>query len=128
MRGLLIQEPHISKILDGNKTWEMRGSHTNIRETIALIASGSDTVIGVCELVDCIGPLSANAFRANAAKVGKRPSEAALGYYKQTYAWVMAKPKRLHRPVPYVHPSGAIIWVRLADSVERTIKRQLAKV
>ena len=90
MRALLIRHPHIDKILDCDKTWEIRGSRTNIRGPIALVASGSGTVIGVCELVDCIGPLTANSFRKNAAKAGMRPSEATLGGYRQTYAWVLA--------------------------------------
>src|ERR1017187_7955597 len=113
MRALLIRHPWIDMILDGGKTWEIRGSRTSVRCQIALIASGSGTVVGVCDLVDCIGPLTANQFRTNAKKAGMRPSEATLGWYRQTYAWVMAKPRRLKHPVPYEHPSGAVIWVRL---------------
>ena len=38
--------------------------------------------------------------------------------YEKTYAWVMAEPKPLSQPIPYKHPSGAVIWVRLnADNV-----------
>ena len=33
--------------------------------------------------------------------------------YEKTYAWVMSEPKLLEPPVPYKHPSGAVIWVRL---------------
>lgn len=125
MRALLIRHPHIDNILAGKKKWEIRGSRTSVRETIALVASGSGTVIGVCDLVDCIGPLTANQFRRNAMKAGMRPSEAALGYYRQTYAWVMAKPRRLKQPVPYEHPAGAVIWVKLDCKVEREIRKQL---
>jgi hypothetical protein len=125
LRALLIRHPHIDKILDGKKTWEIRGSRTTIRGRIALIASGSGTVIGVCELVDCVGPLTANHFRKNAKKAGMRPSEANLGYYRKTYAWVLAKPKHLKKPVPYKHPSGAIIWVTLDHQVERKVLDQI---
>jgi hypothetical protein len=125
LRALLIPYPHIHKILDGTKTWEMRGSRTTIRGTIGLIASGSGTVIGVCDVVDCIGPLTANGFRKNATKAGMRPSEAQLGWYRQTYAWVLAKPEYLEKPVPYKHPPGAIIWVNLDRNVERKILDQL---
>ena len=127
MRALLIKEPWVGKILDGKKTWELRGSKTYVRETIALVASGSGTVIGVCELVDCIGPLSARVFQDNAKKAGIKPEHAKLGYYKQTYAWVMAKPKRLKKPIPYSHPSGAVIWVNLDAAVEKAIRRKLVK-
>jgi len=127
MRALLIREPWIGKILDGNKTWELRGSTTNVRETIALVASGSGTVVGVCELVDCIGPLSAHVFKENARNAGMEPEHAELGYYKRTYAWVMAKPRRLTKPIPYSHPSGAVIWVKLNDAVEKSIGRNLPR-
>jgi len=128
LRALLIRHPHIDKILDGQKTWEIRGSRTAIRGTIALIASGSGTVIGVCDVVDCIGPLTQDEFRKNAARAGMRKSEAQLGWYRQTYAWVLANPKYLKKPVPYEHPTGAVIWTTLDRSVERRIQRQLNEV
>ena len=125
MRALLIRHPWIDMILDGQKTWEIRGSRTSITGRIGLVASGSGIVLGVCALVDCIGPPTAEEFRKNAKKAGMRPSEATLGYYRHTYAWVMAKPRKLRQPVPYEHPPGAIIWVRLEAAVERQIRTQL---
>ena len=126
LRALLIRHPHIDKILAGRKKWEIRGSRTAVRETIALVASGSGTVIGVCDLVACLGPLTATEFRKNANKAGMRPSEAMVRPYRQTYGWVLEKPRTLDKPVPYKHPSGAIIWVRLDPKVERQILKQLA--
>ena len=73
-------------------------------------------VIGVCDLVDCVGPLKAAEFRRNAKKAGMRPGDATLGYYRQTYAWVVKNPRRLTRPVEYRHPPGAVIWVRLGTA------------
>jgi hypothetical protein len=125
MRALLIRHPFIDMILDGKKTWEMRGSRTIVRETVALVPSGSGTVVGVCNLVDCVGPLTAVEYRKNARKAGTLPSEAKLGYYKKTYAWVVARPRYLNKPVLYRHPTGAIIWVTLHPRVERAIRRQL---
>ena len=54
------------------------------------------------------------------------PREAKFGWYRQTYAWVLEKPRYLKRPVPYQHPQGAVIWVCLDDQVERKIIKQLA--
>ena len=125
MRALLIRHPFIDKILDGKKTWEMRGSRTYVRETIALVPSGSGTVVGVCDLVDCVGPLTTAEYRKNAQKAGTRPNEARLGYNRKTYAWVVACPRYLRKPVSYRHPNGAIIWVTLEPTVERAIRRQL---
>jgi len=45
-------------ILEGKKTCEIRGSRTNKRERIALIRCSSGLVVGTCEIVDVIGPLS----------------------------------------------------------------------
>jgi hypothetical protein len=70
MRALIIGTPHIEKILDCKKTWEIRGSRTNIRGQIGLIRSRSGTVIGVCDVIDCIGPLSVEQFRKNSRKAG----------------------------------------------------------
>jgi hypothetical protein len=124
MRALLIRRPWIDLILDGKKTWEIRGSGTLIRETIGLIASGSGTVIGVCDLVDCIGPLTIAEFGRNAAKAAMSKADARSGSgYRRTYAWVLDKPRRLKRPIQYEHPSGAVIWVRLDGSTERAIGR-----
>jgi hypothetical protein len=125
MRALLIRHPWIDLILDGKKTWEIRGARTTVRETIGLVPSGSGTVIGVCDLIDCVGPLTAQEFRKNAKKAGMRPSEAELGWYRQTYAWVLEKPRMLKRPIPYQHPSGAVIWVKLDPGVERGIRKQV---
>jgi hypothetical protein len=101
------------------------GPELTFRETIALIPSRSGTVIGVCDLVDCMGPLTAEQFRKNAKKAGMRPGEAKLGSYRQTFAWLLEKPRMLKWPVPYRHPSGAVIWVRLGGRVEREILEQL---
>lgn len=126
-RALLIRHPWIDMILDGKKTWEIRGSKIALRGVIGLIPSRSGTVAGVCEVVDCIGPLSAGEFRKNAKKAGMRPSEAELGWYRNTYAWVLTNPRYLKRPVPYKHPSGAVIWVSLNSRTQRAIQEQLRR-
>ena len=124
LRALIIRRQPLDKILSGKKTWEIRGSRTAIRGTVGLIESGSGKVVGLCEVVDCIGPLSANKFRVNCARAGMRPSQATLGWYRNTYAWVLAKPQRLDWPVPYKHPMGAVIWVTLDAKVERAARLQ----
>ena len=52
MKGLIIKAPWIDYILEGKKTWEIRGSNTNIRGRIALIKSGSGKIFGTVDLVD----------------------------------------------------------------------------
>ena len=43
--GLVIDEPYISQILAGDKTWEMRGSRTGKREVIGLIKKALNTCL-----------------------------------------------------------------------------------
>ena len=53
------------------------------------------------------------------------PDEAKLGWYKKTHAWVLNRAVRLKKPVPYDHPSGAVIWVLLNPKIERAILKQI---
>src|SRR5258708_28799155 len=127
--GLLIRVPWIDKILDGSKTWEIRGSHTSKEGRIGLIASGTGTVVGVADLVGVVGPLSLKELSANWRKAGFDSDEHLFRLpYKQTFAWVLQNPKRLRAPVPYNHPSGAVIWVRLKPDVEQEVLRQVGVI
>jgi hypothetical protein len=130
LSGLLIRSPHIGKILDGRKIWEIRGRSTAKRGLIALIQSGTGTVIGAADLVAIVGPLSRSEFAANARKIGLTKTEAGAARrlpYERTFGWVLKHPRRLKTPVPYSHPSGAIIWVNLRPAVQQAILRQLGR-
>ena len=114
-RGLIILPEPLRKILDRRKTWEIRSSATRIRGPIALIESGSGTVVGTCDLVDSVGPLTREQCRENARRAGGFTPDAG------SYAWVLQGARRLRTPVPYRHPRGAIIWVRLSPAVTRKL-------
>ena len=118
--GLLILKEPLDKILLGTKTWEIRGKATARRGPIALIESKSGHVVGTCDVVDVMGPLTLAALRRNARCTGFRPSQLP---YPKTYAWVLHSARRLTEPVPYSHPSGAVIWVRLEARVARQLER-----
>lgn len=111
LSGLIIQDPWISMILDGKKTWEIRGNATKKRGMIALIKSGTGKVIGVCEISDVIGPLTLETFLHNTDKHGDIGNNQELPY-KSTYAWVLSNPTRI-KPAIYKHPKGAITWVKV---------------
>lgn len=68
--ALLIHPSPLQKILNGSKTWEIRGRRAKKCEQIALIQKGSGTVVGVADLVDAVGPLTRSQFVANARKAG----------------------------------------------------------
>jgi len=118
--GLLILKEPLDKILSGTKTWEIRGKATARRGPIALIESKSGQVVGVCNVVDVVGPLSLAELRRNADRAGFRPGELP---YATTYAWVVRDARRLAERIPYRHPSGAVIWVRLEPSVVRRLPK-----
>jgi hypothetical protein len=112
-RGLIIGSPYIDWILAGKKTWEIRGSYTHVLGRIALIRSGSGLVVGTCELVDVVGPLTLQKLRTNASKLNRSKSEIRSLPYETTYAWVVRDVRKLKRPRRYKHPLGAVIWVKL---------------
>lgn len=108
MDCLIIKKEYLDKILAGKKTWEIRGSKTHKRGKIGLIQSGSGTIVGECELVDCVS-LTKEEYLKNK---DKHQSLNANLTYKKTYAWVLKNPKRYNEPKKYNHPKGAIIWVK----------------
>jgi hypothetical protein len=125
LRGLVMKNEPLELILTGKKSWEIRGANTNIREQIALIRSGSGLVVGICDLVGCKGPLSLKEYNRNSRKVGLRIRDIHSRLpYSTTFAWIIANPRRLQRPIPYVHPRGAIIWIKLSDELLPSLARR----
>ncbi len=116
MNGLLIRNPWIDMILQGKKIWEIRGSNTKKRGKIALIASGTGMIVGTCEIVDSIGPLTIIDLKANTNKHRISERNLVKPPYRKTFAWVLNKAKKLENPIPYKHPRGAIIWVKLPEN------------
>jgi ASCH domain len=126
LSGLLIRSPYIDWILAGSKTWEIRGSSTAKRGRIALIQSGTGTVIGVADLVDAVGPLTRRELATNARKLGlKKTGTLRPLPYRRTFAWVLKHARKLKTPIRYRHPSGCIIWVNLGPGIQAAISRQL---
>jgi hypothetical protein len=126
-RGLIIREPWVGMILDGQKDWEMRTSATKIRGPIALIAAGSGKIIGTADLCDVQGPFSHAQMAFNQARHRIPAEEIGKGEgARWNTAWVMKDAQRLDTPVPYEHPSGAVIWVALDDKTQARLARALA--
>lgn len=119
--GLIIDEPWISKILAGEKTWEMRSENTKKREQIGLIAKGSGKVVGVATLIDSLGPLSEEALASN-QDLHRVPLEL-LGKWR--CAWVLSDVRRLRTPVPYAHPPGAVKFVNLDSATVSRVESQI---
>lgn len=120
-KGLVVREPWISLLLDGAKTWELRGGATNIRGRIGLIGSGTGLVLGEAFLTGCRGPLSREELAGSVDK-----HRVAFDWlscrlpYRNTHAWELGQARRYEHPVQYRHPQGAVIWVDLTKSLIRT--------
>lgn len=115
MKGLIIDEPWLGKILRGEKVWEMRTTATGIRGRIALIRKGSGRIVGTANLIDSIGPLDMIACRAHRDKHGILSDQDEV-LLRWNHAWVLEGARPLLRDVSYQHPNGAVIWVNLEEA------------
>jgi hypothetical protein len=114
LNAIPILAPAVDWILDGKKTWEIRTRLTHIRGRIGLIRSKSLTIVGTCEILDVIGPLTSATIRKDArSKLNEAPRD--CSDYVGSYAWVLGNVRRLIEPIPYKHPSGAVTWVKLDE-------------
>lgn len=108
-RGLIIQKKWLDKIFDEGKIWEMRSSKTNVTGRIGLIEAGSGLIVGECILLGCpYYPINADNKHFDKHKV-----EDIELLKKWKYPWIISDAKRYNEPIPYNHPKGAVIWVKL---------------
>jgi len=117
--ALIVRRPWVDLILNGKKTWEMRSRMTNIRGVVGLIEAGSGLVFGEVEIVNSI-PLS---LRYLKDKIHKHQVDDFSLLEKWNVAWVLKNEKRYINPVPYNHPKGAVVWVKLTEQVKENIER-----
>jgi hypothetical protein len=118
-RLLIVAEPWASLLVDGDKTWELRTTSTKVRGPIGIAAKGTGTIIGKVDLVDVHGPFT-RAEIAPYEHLHRVPASSTSTYSgpKGLYAWEVTGAVRFTTPVPYRHPQGAVIWVRLDPAVE----------
>jgi hypothetical protein len=110
-RALIVRKEWSDKIFDefDPKLWEMRSFKTKVRGTIGIIEAGSGLIVGSVEIETCYHDKIA-------------PIEKFIKYHKVKdlsllekwcYAWVLSNAKRFDEPIPYKHPKGAVIWVKM---------------
>lgn len=112
MKGLIIKKHWLDKILSGEKIWEMRSMNTNIRGHILLIQSGSGKILGEAHLHNCIEVDTTDKELKKYHCIG---DEELLRKY--SYAWVLTNVVKFEKPIPYKHPQGAVIWVKIDNEV-----------
>lgn len=111
---LIIKPFWADKIFNENKLWEIRGSNTSKRGKIAIAKSGTSRAFGTAELIDSI-PLTKELWEANKNNHQVEITwEELLKVYKKPHAWIFKHDSatKYQTPIPYIHPRGAVIWVK----------------
>lgn len=110
---LIIKPEWGEKVLTGEKTWEIRGSSTSKRGTIAIAYSHTNRKFGEVELVDSV-ELNKEMWENNLDKhcAEGMSWDDLLKRYKKPYAWVLRNPKLYADPVQFEPHRGAVIWVK----------------
>ena len=109
MNALIVKEPWATMITTGEKTIELRTMRTKkIGHEIYIAKAGTKTLIGKVTIEKC-RPLTKEEYRLLDDK------HKAKGIYKHrhVYGWFLVNPIQFEKPIPYIHPRGAQIWVKL---------------
>ena len=95
-------------ILDGKKTWEIRGLRTCKRGWIHFAETqGGDKLLGRARLVNCL-----SVPHGDFQKYVDRHCVASLSEvtFDRIFAWEFADAERFSTPIPYAHTPGALCW------------------
>jgi len=111
-RALIIKKQYLDLIFDNDKIWEMRSTivKPKLFGRICLIEAGSGLIVGETDLIGCGKPLSER--MALLTKNFHQVEDLEL-LKKWKYPWLLENAKRYEKPIPYKHPQGAVIWVKL---------------
>lgn len=127
-RGLIIKSEPLNKILYKGKVWELRGRNFNLKGKekvkIALIESGTGNILGNCDIVESLGPLTKEVMkkRENKNKHQVENINEVFGRYNcEPYAWVLQNvyPFPEDKIIQYSYPHGAQTWVILVKHNKR---------
>jgi len=118
LSAIPIRTPFIDEILIGTKTWEIRSKYTKKIGPVALIRSGSGTVVATATLSKVV-ELTPSIARTNARRMGMSVTDAVD--CAGLYAWVLEEVICLKKPVRYKHPSGAVTWVTLDEPTTKEV-------
>lgn len=116
-RGLIVRDPYASKLLNGEKIWEIRGRPTQIRGPVVIVKQGTGKAYGIANLVRVLGPLDLDDLVTSPEVPPEERDELRRDGlpYLMTYAYVFTSPQWFEHPMSYRHPNGAVTWVRLPD-------------
>ena len=110
-RALLVWEPWCSVIVDGAKTWEIRGENTRKRERIANVRlRGANGEWQPCGKLAHSPTLPANVDKQCINYLNAIP-------YQEASAWALSDAQKYTTPRPYEHKPGCIKWIKLSIPV-----------
>lgn len=116
-RGLIVKAPWARALAAGEKQWELRNRPTQVRGQVAILEGGSCLAVGTMDIVDCIGPLGPCDLAAAARQGLILPNEVSDADREPQFAWVVANARMLSCPLPYQHPRGAVVWVKIDEGL-----------
>jgi hypothetical protein len=110
---LIIKPKWLNKIFHNGKCLEIRGSNTTKRGAIELAESGTSLIRGCCELQHAY-PIEDEEHWEQLKEFHQVDISwnELLKRYKHPYAWVFINVKEYKTPIQYIHPKGAVIWVK----------------
>jgi len=108
-RALIVKNEWLDKIFNEGKVWEMRSFKTKITGRIGLIESGTGLIVGETTIIGCFpNPIPK---KESLIRYHKVEDLKLLDRWK--YAWQLKDSKRYDNPIPYNHPQGAVVWVKI---------------
>ena len=113
MTALIVKEPWATMIVTGKKTIELRTRRTTkIGEEIYIAKAGTKTLIGKVTIQKC-SSLTKDEYHL------LKDKHKAAGIYanRQIYGWFLSNPVQFQQPIPYRHPQGAQMWVKLGHHI-----------
>jgi hypothetical protein len=112
-RALIVHKPWANMIVSGEKKWELRSRRRKIRDRVGIIEAGSAEIIGAATLVDCIDVASSQVGSLSRWFGLHRVPTEKLSRYLIRYAWCFEDAEIFKPGIPYHHPKGAQVWVKL---------------
>lgn len=106
--ALTIKKEWLDLILEGEKTWEIRGTTTQRRGYIHFAESGSGQLRGRAKLVDC-RRLERSTFMQFQSR--HRVPDVNMVKYKNIWAWILEEAEPYDASFDYSHKQGAVIFV-----------------
>lgn len=108
-KALIVNKHWLDKIFNEGKDWEMRTRRTSMRGKIGLIEKSTGMIVGETIIYGCSkSPISKDIKLINRHKI-----EDLSLLDKWRFAWYLRGSKRYKEPIPYNHPKGAVIWVKV---------------